>query len=151
MLKKLGSLVIIFIIGCGPIQINETKTSAKSVEVSFIYDSMKSDNVSKEDAETLYKNFVGLVMYLPHSSKLDTTNKVLQIVKDFQTEYGYERGKYKSFTDSVEKHLTNCGYKKPMKITKELDNDDKTVDLSKVVEDFRVISDNCEKYLKELK
>lgn len=149
MLKKLGSILILFITGCGPIQINDIKTS--TAEVSFIYDSMKIDNVSKEDAEILYKNFIGLVMYLPHSKKLDSTQKVMQIIQDFQIEYGYERGKYKNFTNSVEKYLTECGYKKPLRISKESDNDDKTVDLDKVVKDFTVISNNCEKYLKELK
>lgn len=143
--------IFLFISGCSPIVLNPKPTQVVKSEISYnIYDSMKQDSVSKQDAEIMYKNYVGLVRYLPHSKKIDSTPKLAQIVKDFQVEYGYERGNYKNFTQAVDKHLTDSGYKKPKKIVQTATTDTE-VEISKVVADMKVISDNCEKYLKEVK
>ena len=153
-------LLSFLVYGCGPISINSaSKPVNKTEEVvtvdSTIYDALVADKVTKEDAEILYKNFIGLANYLPHSKKLNNTVKVFQIIKDFQSEYGYEKGKYVGSTDAVEKYLMDAGYKKA-KIIIDIDpatrpEKENEIYKSRVVNDIKVIASNCEKYLKGLK
>ena len=159
-------LVLLFCtVGCDRIVVNAPRGNTEVVKVesvanSTIYDAMVADKVSKEDAEVIYKNFVGLVNYMPHSKKLDNTVKVFQLMKEFQTEYGHERGVYKSFTDAVEKYLIDAGYKQPKRIVDKLsevtlpnlsDIQTKEVSRSQVIADMKVIADSVEKYLRGLK
>jgi hypothetical protein len=106
--------------------------------VQTIVDSMK--DVSKEDAETCYKVFSGLALYLEQTKKVQTTLEAFTLVQTLQTDFGYTREKYKPYTDAVEKFLIDKGYKKVKKITDASASETEVV-RSTIVADIRVIAE----------
>ena len=78
--------------------------------------------ISDEAARILiYKLFAGSSEYLSHAVSLQTTSQFDPILGRVQSSYGWERDKYKKFTDAVSDYLTEAGYDEPRKLSKEED------------------------------
>lgn len=147
-MKSLNKLYLIFFlpalfVGCDVLKVkNEDVLVAKSVAVSsdvqVITDSMKS--VSKDDAKLMYMQFGGLVEYMTHTKNVTTTKELVQLIAEFQTDYGYTREKYTEYTDAVEAFLMKQGYKQPKTIV-DVASEENQVARSKVIADIKVIAD----------
>lgn len=131
--------ILIFLAGC--VKDNNPVVVRDSVDVQTISQSMSK--MEKRDIEIAYKQFSGLAQYLEYTSakKVDSTLKLFKVINDFQNDYGYEKGKYTEYTDSVEQFLLKNEYKVPKKID--------STNLKKVITDMKVLADAAKLAMKD--
>jgi hypothetical protein len=110
-------------------------------DIKIISESMSK--MEKRDIEIAYKQFSGLAQYLEYTSakKVDSTPKLFKVINDFQNDYGYTKGKYTEYTDSVEQFLLKNEYKVPKKID--------SSNLNKVIADMKVLADAAKLAMKD--
>lgn len=130
--------ILIFLAGC----VN-TPTVIQSVSPDVQSISQSMSKMDKRDIEIVYKQFSGLAQYLEYTSakKVDSTPKLFKVINDFQNDYGYTKGKYVEYTDSVEKFLLKNEYKLPKKID--------STNLNKVITDMKVLADAAKLAMKD--
>lgn len=78
---------------------------------------------SKEDKILIYKLFSGAGDYLQNAEKLSSTPQFDPVLGRVQTSYGWNREKYKSFTDSVSNYLKSVDYQTPKKLESKTDRE----------------------------
>ena len=152
---KLLLCIFIFLAGCTnsyviKSDIDATIKSAKENGITVIINnddikiiSESMSKMEKRDIEIAYKQFSGLAQYLEYTSakKIDSTLKLFKVINDFQNDYGYEKGKYTEYTDSVEQFLLKNEYKVPKKID--------SINLNKVIADMKVLADAAKLAMKD--
>lgn len=127
--------VLCFSIGCIPTN-NNLPSAELSTQAKVVSESMS--DVSKDDCEIMFKQFTGLAEYLTHSGKnITTTPQVFELIKKFQTDYGWSREKYTKYTDAVEKYLTDKNYKLPKKLVDSVSDDKVEILRSQVILDIK--------------
>lgn len=134
-MNKLLYIIPFVIIGCTE-QITPTANQVDP-QIQAIVVSMA--DVSKEDAEKLYMVFGGLGLYIQQTEKVDTTLKVVSLVKSLEADFKYIAS-HKEYTDAVEKFLTDKNYKKVKKIVSVVNDDTKEFSRTQVVADVIVIA-----------
>lgn len=144
------SLIIFLLIGAGIFTFSDIKcnteqplaikaVTAVDPNIQLIVDSMT--DVSKEDADKLYKIFSGIHLYVGQTEKIDSTLKCFTIINAMENDFQYKKETYKAYTDAVEKFLTDKGYKKAKKIVETVSDDTKEIARSVVISDLNIISE----------
>ena len=96
-------------------EIVELSAALKKVRAEYIKISDKADRT------LIYKLFAGSAEYLSHAVSLQTTAQFDPMLGRVQSSYGWERDKYKEFTDAVSDYLIEAGYDEPRKLSTEED------------------------------
>lgn len=105
-----------FVLGCNPVlePITVSSSDVKAIAASM-------EDVSKEDAEVIYKQFAGIAAYVKHCKKtVKTTAQLEQIISKFHNDYSYEPGQYEEFDAAFKKFMKARGYDKEKFIVERL-------------------------------
>lgn len=144
-MKLINSLIVaipLVFVGCDFVKVKDPVAAVEKVEYSQeakeVAESMK--DMSDEHKKLMYMQFGGLSEYLSKTNKIEKTADLLKVIQSFQTDYGYTKGQYSSYTDAVEKFLTNKGYKTPKSIVQN-PTSDKEISRSQVIKDIRELGD----------
>lgn len=139
MTLRITLCILIFLAGCNSQQM--VKTSSDNPDIQTISQSMSK--MEQKDIEIAYKQFSGLAQYLEYTSakKVDSTLKLVKIIDDFQSDYGYTRNKYPEYHESVKEFLTKSQTTKPQKID--------SSNLNKVIADMKVLADAAKLAMKD--
>lgn len=92
---------------------------------------------SKDDKILIYKLFAGSAKYLKNCKSLNETRQFDPMLGKVQSSYGWDREKYKTFTDAVSAYLISVDYDTPKKLETEQQR-----------KDFAQIFDNLAKVTK---
>ena len=95
----------------------ELSVSLKKVRAEYLKISDTADRT------LIYKLFAGSAEYLSHAVSLQTTAQFDPMLGRVQSSYGWERDKYKEFTDAVSDYLIEAGYDEPRKLSTEEDRE----------------------------
>jgi hypothetical protein len=99
-------------------------TTDETAELSDALKKVRSEylKISDEaDRVLVYKLFAGSAEYLSNAVSLQTTSQFDPMLGRVQSSYGWERDKYKKFTDAVSDYLIDAGYDEPRKLSTEED------------------------------
>lgn len=109
--------------------LNFTKTPVVKNDQTILSDQLKkvkeefSKIESKDDKVLIYKLFSGAGDYLENAEKLSSTPQFDPILGKVQSSYGWNREKYKSFTDVVSEYLKSVDYQTPKKLESKSDRE----------------------------
>lgn len=139
-------LILIVLSGCN-LKVNNTDNKTivnKEVSVESSNISKSMSGISEENCKLMYKQFMGLSLYLKNSnSRLSTTNDILKTISEFQKDYGYTISN-SEYTDAVELYLIKKGYPKegssPKKIVEIVSDTSTEKSKSEVISDMEELA-----------